>query len=206
MSAAEGSAGADQRRRLLKATTAAVAAVGYEGVDLGLILRSAGVSESRFGRNFVSKDDCCRCAFEEVCDHFDRYMTAVYVRKAPARVKVSAAAYAAARYCRDFEQQVRFGVQVHARYGNSRRAKDSLRLHLAQVDVLRREVQTSRRVAKVAPELCVGSFLGQVVRSDASGQLSELEHSIPSLLSYAFGVYFGTARANEILSGQCPSD
>jgi len=149
-----------QRRRLLKATTAAVAAVGYEGVDLGLILRSAGVSESRFGRNFVSKDDCCRCAFEEVCDHFDRYMTAVYVRRAPARVKVSAAAYAAARYCRDFEQQVRFGVQVHARYGNSRRARDSLRLHLAQVDVLRREVQTSRRVAKVAPELCVGSFLG----------------------------------------------
>lgn len=186
------------RSRLLEAAIATVSSLGYEAVGIEMIVESARVSRREFDRSFADKEDCCRCAFEEVCDHFDRYMLPVYARPLPAQAKVRAAAYACADYCREYAWRVRYGLQVRSRFGASDRAEQSLRFHLEQVDSLR-DVDAARRVPAFAADLCVGSLLELVVRLDTAGRLDQLNRSIPLLLFNTYGIYLGTGSAERLL-------
>jgi AcrR family transcriptional regulator len=189
------------RSRLLEAAVATVSAFGYDLVTAQMIIDLAGVGGGEFDRNFADKNECCRCAFEDVCDHFDRYMLPVYAGTAPAPTKIRAAAYACADYCRDYQQRVRFGLQVRSRYGRTDRAEQCLKFHLGQMDTLR-DVQTARRVPTTAPELSIGFFAGLLIRLDASDRVGELRESIPSLLYNIYNVYMGRSAADEFLQNE----
>lgn len=188
------------RGRLLEAAIVTVSTVGYDATSVEMISRAAGLPTAEFGRSFADKDDCCRTAFEDVCEHFDRYMLPIYVRPAPADTKIAIAVYAAADYCLEYEQRVRFGLQVRSRYGGVPRAENSLRFHLDQMDSLRRDVPAARRrTPAVAPELCVGFFLGLVVKLGGTGRLADLHDEVPALLHGIFTIYFGPDLAEKFL-------
>ncbi|HET7454274.1 MAG TPA: TetR/AcrR family transcriptional regulator [Solirubrobacterales bacterium] len=192
---------ASARSRLLEAAIATVSALGYEIVTVEMIVDVAGVGEGDFERSFADKDECCRRAFEDVCDHFDRHLLPVYARTAPAPAKIRAAAYACADYCREYQQRARYGLQVRSRYGRTSRAEQSLKFHLGQMDSLRDE-DTAHRIPAAAAELSVGFFAGHAIRLDASGRLGELRASIPSLLYSVYNVYLGRSAAERLLQDE----
>lgn len=189
---------ASARARLLEAAISTVSRLGYEAVGVEMIAGVAGVSEREFERHFSDREDCFRHAFEEVCDHFDRYMLPLYAGSEPAQGKLRRAAYGCAEYCRVYEQRVRYGLMVRSRFGSAWRAERSLRFHVEQVDSLR-DVDPTRRVPPFAAELCVGSVLALLVRLEASDRLHRLDESIPALLFNAFTIFLGRNTAETIL-------
>jgi len=191
---------ASPRGRLLQAAIATVSTVGYDGTSVEMISQAAGLPEGEFERRFAGKDECCRAAFEDVCEHFDRSMLPIYARPVPPATKIAIALYTAADYCSEHEQRVRFGIQARSRYGAIPRAESSLRFHLGQMDSLRYDSPAAqRRIPEVAPELCVGFFLGLLVKLGSTGRLADLHREIPTLLRSIFTVYFGPNLADRFL-------
>ncbi len=176
-----------------------VSVVGYEAVSVEMIAQFAGVDPAEFSLSFTGKEECCRCAFEDVCDHFDRHMLPIYAQRTDFQTKIALAAYAVADYCREHEQRVRFGLQVRSRFGNTSRAEQSLRFHLDQMDSWRGEVERSRPIPAIAPELCLGSFLSLIVRLEAAGRLPSFRESVPSLLYSTLSIYLGRNAAEKML-------
>lgn len=194
------------RWRLLRSAVRLVAAVGFEATTAEMIAAAAGVSSDEFHRHFPGKSDCCREAFEAICNRFDRRLLPVYRSSAPWPARMRGAAYAAVDYCREHETEVRFGLQVRCQYGRSPRTEASLRLHLAEIDSARQEVTGRRRVPSAGAEVCLGAFLEVVVRLGSEDRLGELPGAVPALLHNAYSIYLGPeAAARELQAQETPA-
>jgi AcrR family transcriptional regulator len=187
------------RERLIAAVIPLALGGGYEELTAGAIAARAGISPSEFSRHFFSAEDCRRAAFDAICDRFDRHLLPIYLRPDPWRMRMRAAAHAAVHFCRDHEEQVRFAIGERLRHRPTVRGERSLRLHLQEIDAARLEAPEPDLVPSSAAEFAVGCFLELAVRCHASGDLKQLERSLPALLYSVTEAYFGPVAAEEEL-------
>ena len=143
-------------------------------------------------------EDLCRRAFEEICDRFDRHLLPLYLSPQPWRERMRAVAYAAARYCREHPAEIEFGIAEVSRDPRSL-GERSLRLHIGEIDSVRRELADPNSVPRAAGEFVVGAFLALVMRCHAAGSYEEMEAGVPELLYRGNELYLGTEVAEEEL-------
>jgi AcrR family transcriptional regulator len=184
---------------IVEATIAVVASHGFEATTTELIARRAGVSAADVIRSVGGKDSCCLRAFDAVCEQVDCLLLPIYLRPEPWQDRISAAAFAAASYCREYEERVRFAIDERFRRGRLPLGEPSLRLHLEQVDSIRCEVPEPEGIPAAAAELAVGSFLETLVSLHAEGDLGEFELAVPGLLYNTFRLYLGLEAAEDVL-------
>ena len=144
-------------------------------------------------------EDLCRRAFAEVCERFDRHLLPLYLSPRPWRERMRAVAYAAARYCREHPEEIEFGIAEVSRDPRSPLGERSLRLHIGEIDSVRRELADPDRVPKTAGEFVVGAFLALVMRCHAAGSYEEMEAGVPELLYRGNELYLGIEVAEEEL-------
>lgn len=186
-------------RRIIEATIAAVASHGFESTTTDLIARRAGVGVDVVIRSFGDKDCCCLRAFDAVCEEVDCLLLPIYLRPEPWQERITAAAIAAARYCREYEERVRFAVAERFRRGRTPLGEASLRLHLDQVDSIRHEVADPERIPVAAAELAVGSFIEALLSLHTDDRLADFELAVPGLLHNTFRLYLGLEAAGDLL-------
>lgn len=187
------------RQRIVEATVAAVASHGFESTTTNLIARRAGVSVEAVIQSVGDKDSCCLRAFEAVCEEVDCLLLPIYLRPEPWQERISAAAVAAARYCREYKERVRFAIDERFRRGRTPLGEKSLRLHLDQVDSIRHEVAEPERIPVAAAELAVGSFIETLVSLHTDDRLADFELAVPGLLHNTFRLYLGLEAAGNLL-------
>jgi AcrR family transcriptional regulator len=187
------------RERLVSAAVSLVSETGHESVTVAAIAARAETTTSEFGRHFSSADDCCRGAFDTVCDRFDRHLLPIYLRPEPWRTRMRAAARAAIDFCRTHEEEVRFAVEEQLRGPSRPQGERSLRLHLGQIDSVRSETEDPAQIRRSAAEFVVGCFLERVLRCHAGGELAGLERSLPDLMYALVEAFLGPAAAEEEL-------
>lgn len=187
------------RERIIDAVIALVAADGYDATGVEAIVAEAGTTVADFHQRFSGKEDLCRQAFEVVSDRFDRHLLPLYLSPQPWRPRMRAAAYAAARYCREHSDEIEFGIAAVCRDPHYLLGERTLRLHLEEIDSVRREMAVSDRVPKAAAEFVVGVFLRLVMRSHAAGSYEQMEAAVPELIYRANELYLGTEAAEEEL-------
>jgi AcrR family transcriptional regulator len=183
---------------VLDATIAAVSSHGFEATTTELIAKEAGATVADVVRSVGDKDSCCLRAFDAVCEQVDCLLLPIYLRPAPWQERISAAAIAAARYCRDHEERVGFAVDERFRRGRTPLGEASLRLHLCHVDSIRYEVADPQRIPVAAAELAVGSFLETLVSLHTEGRLVDFELAVPGLLYNTFRLYLGLDAAEDL--------
>jgi hypothetical protein len=144
-------------------------------------------------------EDLCRRAFAEICERFDRHLLPLYLSPQPWRPRMRAVAYAAARYCREHPEEIEFGIAEVSRDPGAPLGERSLRLHIGEIDSVRREMTNPDRVPKAAAEFVVGAFLRLVMRSHAAGSYEGMEAAVPELLYRANELYLGVEAAEEEL-------
>jgi AcrR family transcriptional regulator len=184
---------------VVEATIAAVASHGFEATTTDLIAKGAGATVADVVRFVGEKDSCCLRAFEAVCEQVDCLLLPIYLRPGPWQERISAAAAAAAGYCRENEERVRFAIDERFRRGHAPLGESSLRLHLGQVDAVRHEVAEPERIPVAAAELAVGSFLETLVSLHTEGRLADFELALPGLLYNTFRLYLGLDAAEDLL-------
>lgn len=143
-------------------------------------------------------------AFEDVCDRFDRHLLPIWMRPEPWRLRIRAAAVAAARYCREHEDEVGFVIAERFRRGHLPLGERSLRLHIEEVDSVRWELPDPDAVSSATAEFAVGSFIELVIKRQAEGSLGALEADVPDLLYKVYEAYLGSEVAAEELAATCP--
>lgn len=186
-------------RLIVEATIAAVVSHGYESTTTDLIALQAGASAEMVIQSVGDKDSCCQRAFEAVCEQVDCLLLPIYLRPDPWQERISAAAAAAAVYCRENEDRVGFAIDERFRRGRIPLGESSLRLHLGQVDAIRHEVAEPERIPVAAAELAVGSFLETLVSLHTEGRLADFELAVPGLLYNTFRLYLGLDAAEHLL-------
>jgi hypothetical protein len=144
-------------------------------------------------------EELCRQAFAVVCDRFDRHLLPLYLSPQPWRPRMRAVAYAAARYCREHPAEIDFGIAAVSRNPRAPLGERSLRLHIGEIDSVRREMADPDRAPKAAAEFVVGAFLELVMRSHAAGSYEEMEAGVPQLVYRANELYIGVEAAEEEL-------
>ena len=185
------------RDRLIAAAISLVAERGCEQVTAGTIAARAGLTTGEFGRHFSSADDCLRGAFEAVCDRFDRQLLPIYLRPAPWRERMRAAARATVDFCRDHEEQVSFAIGEKLRHPSHAQGERSLRLHLEEIESGRQELPAAERVPASATEFAVGCFLERAKTCHSRGELAQLERWLPDLMYSVTDAFLGPVVAEE---------
>lgn len=185
------------RDRLIAAAISLVAEGGYEQVTAGAIAARADMPTSEFGRHFSCADDCLRGAFEAVCDRFDRQLLPIYLRPAPWRERMRAAARATVDFCRDHEEQVSFAIGEKLRHPSHAQGERSLRLHLEEIESAWQELSDPKRVTASAAEFAVGCFLERAKTCHANGELAQLERWLPDLMYSVTDAFLGPVAAEE---------
>lgn len=184
---------------IVEATISTVTSEGFEETTTDLIAQRAGVSTEEVVRTVGSKDSCCRRAFDAVCEEVDCLLLPIYLRPDPWQERISAAAMAAAGYCREYEERVRFAIEERFRRGHTPLGEASLRLHLDQVDAIRHEVAEPERIPVAAAEIAVGSFIETLVSLHTEDRLADFDLAVPGLLYNTFRLYLGLEAAGDLL-------
>lgn len=184
---------------IVEATISAVASHGFEATTTDLIAQRAGVSTEEVLRNSGDKDSCCLRAFDAVCEQVDCLLLPIYLRPEPWQERISAAAIAAAGYCRQYEDRVQFAIDERFRRGRIPLGESSLCLHLQQVDSFRFEAAEPERIPAAAAELAVGAFIETLVSLHTEDRLADFELTVPGLLYNTFRLYLGLEAAEEVL-------
>lgn len=189
-------------QHIIEATFAVVASHGFEATTTDLIARQTGASVEAVVRSVGDKDRCCLRAFEAVCEQVDCLLLPIYLRPEPWQERISAAAAAAARYCCEHEERVRFAIDERFRRGRLPLGEASLCLHLQQVDSIRQEAAEPEQIPVAAAELAVGSALETLVGLHAEGRLADAELAVPGLLYNTFRLYLGLEVAEDLLKAR----
>lgn len=142
-------------------------------------------------------EDLCGRAFGVVCERFDRHLLPIYLSPQPWRPRMRAVAFAAARYCREHPAEIDFGIFAVSRNPRAPLGERSLRLHIREIDSVRREMADPDRAPKAAAEFVVGAFLELVMRCHAAGSYKEMEAGVPELVYRGNALYFGVEAAEE---------
>jgi AcrR family transcriptional regulator len=187
------------RDRILAAAISLVVEEGYEEATVAAIAARAGSTGSEFDECFSSVEDCCRDAFDAVCDRFDCHLLPIYLRPEPWRKRMRAAALAAVDFCRAHEEQVRFAIGEQLRHPHHVQGEQSLQLHLGEIDAVRHELAGDRQVPASAAEFAVGCFLEGAIKCHANGDMAQLEQWLPDLMYVVTDAFFGSAAAEEEL-------
>lgn len=195
----KGSGRPELPQRIIEATIAAVGSHGFEATTTDLIAQRVGASVDAVIRSVGDKDSCCMRAFDAVCEEVDCLLLPIYLRPEPWQERISAAAIAAARYCREHEERVRFAIEERFRRGRTPLGEASLRLHLEQVDSIRLEVAEPERIPVAAAELAIGSFIETLVSMHTENRVADFELAVPGLLYNTFRLYLGLEAAGDLL-------
>lgn len=192
----------DQRRRLIRATAAALDELGFEATTVSAIATRARVSKSDFYRHFDSKDECFAAAYDEAVAHLQECVQSACARRRNWADTVCAGISAVlGRIAADpaeanmlLVEGLRAGPSVYQRY---QAAVDSF------VPCLRSggPVAAAPGLFNVATdEAVVGGIASLLSRHVLAGEAASVEKMYPEVAQFALTPYLGVAEARRIIS------
>ncbi|MBI5106708.1 MAG: TetR/AcrR family transcriptional regulator [Solirubrobacterales bacterium] len=178
---------AAQRRRLLRATAAAMAELGYARTPVAEILRRAGVSRETFYQQFSSKEDCFAATFEAAVGVLLGRMASAAARRGPGDAPIDRFSRALRAYLDALAAEPElarvFLIEVYAAgpAAIERRAADQARFADAVAEVL--GARTGAR--RFACEVLVAAIASLVTMRIAAGDLDGLRALHRPLVGHA---------------------
>jgi len=202
--------GASEREQLMDALMDEVIGRGYEATDEAAIAARAGLDRAAFDRHFSGVADCYEQTYKRNYAVFDRLVFGAFEAQASWRDGLRASAYAAARYLRDYDREVRFGV-IPALGASEQVAAYRDRSFQRIVDLIdagRQETENPEAIGRGVAESTLGSIYETLVRrlGEEGGGARSAEDFVPEMMYIAVRPYLGQEAAREELSIPPPPD
>lgn len=187
-----------QRERILAAAAEVIAARGYQGATVALIVARAGVARVTFYENFQNREACLLALFDEAFDEARRRTKAAIASESewPGQVRACIAAFleyvveepAIARTC--LIESMTAGPAAMQRYERALRAYSP---------ILRRGRELAAGLDALPGTLLEDSIVGGIVwmvhQRLLRGELEEISALLPAMTEFALGPYLGEERA-----------
>jgi AcrR family transcriptional regulator len=188
--------------RVRRAVIDLVVERGYAATTIEAIVDSAGLDRADFDRRFAGKDECCLRVYEAQLADIDRRVVGAYLSHDAWRVRLRAAAYAAAGYVRDNPREVVFGeIQMREGPDMVQVRRDAYLQRLVDlVDAGRVELDDPDSLSRAAAERALGAVYTLLLRRLREGRGTRAATSVvPELMYVAVRPYVGHEAALEEL-------
>jgi AcrR family transcriptional regulator len=190
-----------QRERILAAAAEVIAARGYQGATVALIVARAGVARVTFYENFENREACLLALFDEAFEETRRRTEAAISSTSdwPGQVRACIAAFleyvveepAIARAC--LIESMTAGPAAMQRYERALRAYSPI-------------LRQGRELAggpdglpgTLLEDSIVGGIVWMVHQRLLRGELEEIPALLPTMTEFALGPYLGEERAAAI--------
>jgi AcrR family transcriptional regulator len=187
----------------MEALMDSVIEVGYEPTSMDDVAQRAGVDPAAWRRHFEEKADCYAQTYRRNFDVFSRLVFGAFEAEDEWRDGLRASAYAAARYLRDYDREVRFGVIPALGAGGMVAAyrDTSFQRIVDLIDLGRQQLDDPDSMGRGAAEATLGAIYGQLVkRLGESEGTGSAEDFVPELMYIAVRPYLGHEVAREELA------
>jgi len=197
-----------ERERLMDALMDCVLEQGWEATDEDAICERAGLPRASFDAEFGGVAACYEATYERNYAVFERLVFDAY-EGGSWRDSLRGSAYAAARYLRDHDREVRFGtVPVAEQSELVVASRDHAFQRLVDlIDRGRQEMDDPDSLGRGVAEGVLGSIYETLVRRMGQGEATNsAETFVPELMYIAVRPYLGHEVAKEELSIPPPPD
>jgi AcrR family transcriptional regulator len=189
---------ANQRGRILEATTAALAEHGYAGVRVSEIAERAGVSRATFYQQFRNKHDCVLAAQEAAYERLNETITACCAVQADWPTGVAAAIGAALDFAAKTPDQARLVLSSHPVASDPSLARHGHAAHLKLVEVFRTGRQDhpdAGEALALTDQALLGALMSVVGARLTAGEAEGLLELKPELVRMILTPYVGDDEA-----------
>ena len=191
-----------EREKLMDALMDCVLAEGWSGVDQAAVCEAAGLPIAAFERHFSGIPELYEETYERNYAVFEHLVFDGFEGQAW-RDRLRGAAYAAARYLRDHDREVRFGA-IPASEGSELVGASRDRAFQRLIDLIdagRQEMDDPDSLGRGVAEGVLGSIYETLVRRMSHGEgTTSAETFVPEMMYLAVRPYLGQEVAQEELA------
>jgi AcrR family transcriptional regulator len=189
------------RARIADAVIGLVSEQGYDAVDRQMIIERAGVDSAQFAQYFAGKEDCFIEVYDEQKERFIDQVYEAYQTQDAWRDRLRAAAYAAARFMREYPREIRIGtvgILAASELARVHQEHDLDRL-VDLIDAGRQELEDPESMSRADAVAVIGSILAAMNSQQKAGTLTTPEQTVPGFMYLAVLPYLGQEAAEEEL-------
>jgi AcrR family transcriptional regulator len=194
---------ANQRRRILEATVAALAERGYAELRVSEITDRAGVSRATFYQQFRDKHDCVLAAQDAAFGHLTEVILASCATRSEWPDGVAAAIGAGLDFASNSPQEGRLVLASHHIASDPRLAQHGLEAHRKLADIFRSSRKDSPDAGEalaVTDQAVLGAVMSVVGARLLAGEGDRLFELKPELVQMMLTPYVGDAEAQRVAS------
>jgi AcrR family transcriptional regulator len=196
-----------QRSRLQKGLMNLCSEIGYDRVDLQMLLNRSGVKEAEFRREFADLDDCFYQFYREKVEEFKERLLRALQAAEGWRARLRASAYTLFEYLAEDRRRAYF-VTVAIRSADERSLRLMSEMLEEQFDLIdegSRERSGPNSISRSTAEAIGGAAFNQIYQLVAGpGTEADAAETIPATLYAATLPYLGEEMALEELRAPPP--
>jgi AcrR family transcriptional regulator len=196
---------ANQRERLLAATTEALAEHGYSALTVDHVIDGAGVSRATFYQQFGDKHECVLAAHEAAFERLREAIDGACATQESWAAGVAAAVEAAVDFAIESPAQASLITETYPAASDPMLARHGLATHEYLAGLLRRSGAGAPQPSELTERAVIGAAVSVIGGRLMCGEADRLEELKPGLVEHVLAPYLGDEEARGLVRDAAPA-